>query len=87
MDIMQPFILYIFLCEDSKRLYNVALYELRKFRSQNDGKNMSYPALDKFLRENSIKAYSPSILAEPQLICENWGGNAFSLFYKHGGVL
>lgn len=45
------------MCEDSKRLYNVALYELRKFRSQNDGKNMSYPALDKYLRENRPKIY------------------------------
>lgn len=45
------------MCEDSKRLYNSALYELRKYRASNDGKNMSYPKLDKFLRENRPKLY------------------------------
>ena len=45
------------MCEDSKRLYNSALYELRKFRASNDGKNLSYPKLDKYLRENRPKIY------------------------------
>ena len=45
------------MCEDSKRLYNSALYELRKYRASQGGKSMSYPKLDKYLRENRPKIY------------------------------
>ena len=45
------------MCEHSKRLYNSALYELRQFSKANGGKQMSYAALDKHMRQTRKSVY------------------------------
>lgn len=44
------------MCENAKRLYNVGLYELRQYRKATGGK-MSYPALDKHVRQTRKNVY------------------------------
>lgn len=54
------------MCNESRRLYNSALYQVRRYYRDNDKAYLSYPSVDKLMRESQPHIYKrlPSQLAQ-----------------------